>query len=201
MKLKSDEGLQFYLDNRTKFTHEAIEAAIAEMQKRGHHFTNEELENFQQENKLKQTVKEKEYNNFFGNYWKKNVVKDKNAPLYYSEKAIYIFTILFSVLFGSVILAINFRDSKSKKGIWEVLAFGICYTGLQIWFLSMIQRSNTGLSFLFSTCGAMLLNHFFWKKYIGESTKYRTKPIWIPLIFALLISICFLLLYLHYGII
>jgi hypothetical protein len=186
MTNKSDEGLQEYLDNRTKFTPEAVEAAIAEMQKRGRVFADEELANVRQDLQAKRVETEKEDKEIFGNQWKKNVVTDENAPEYYSERAIYMFSAFFSVIFGSVLLALNCRHTDEKKGVWEVIAFGVVYTGLQLWLLSMIPR-NTGLTLVFSMGGALIMNHFFWKKYIGKDTKYRTKPIWKPLIIGLII--------------
>ncbi len=115
---------------------------------------------------------------------------DENAPLYYSERAIYMFSVFFSVIFGAVLLAINFRNTDEKKGVWEVITFGLVYTGL--WLLSVMPR-NTGITLAFSMGVALLINHFFWKKYIGKYTKYRTKPIWEPRIIGLIIFIPLLL--------
>lgn len=39
MSNKTDEGLQSYLDNRAKFTTEAIEAAVSELINRGRVFS------------------------------------------------------------------------------------------------------------------------------------------------------------------
>ncbi|MXV53363.1 hypothetical protein GS399_20590 [Pedobacter sp. HMF7647] len=198
MTNKSDEGLQEYLDNRTKFIPEAVEAAINEMQKRGRIFSDEELAIYRKEFQAKKEATEKEEKKLVGNQWKKNVVTDISAPAYYSESAIYMFSVFFSVLFGAVLLAINFRSTETKKGVWEVIAFGIFYTGLQVWILSMIPR-NTGLTLVFSMGGALLLNFFFWKKYIGKDTKYRTKPIWKPLIIGVVIFTPLLLAAIYGG--
>jgi hypothetical protein len=198
MTNKSDDGLQGYLDNRTKFTPEAIEAAIAEMQKRGRVFTDEELADVRQDLQTKRVAIEKEEKEFFGSQWKKNVVTDENAPAYYSERAIYMFSAFFSVIFGAILLAINCRSTDEKKGVWEVIAFGVVYTGLQLWLLSMLPR-NTGLTLAFSMGGALLMNHFFWKKYIGKDTKYRTKQIWKPLIIGLVIFTPLLLAAIYGG--
>jgi hypothetical protein len=175
------------------------EAAIAEMQKRGRTFSDEELAKWRQEFQAKREAAEKEENEHFGNQWKKNVVTDENAPAYYSERAIYMFSAFFSVIFGAVLLAINCRSTETKKGVWEVIAFGVVYTGLQIWVLSMIPR-NTGLTVVCSMGGALLMNHFFWKKYIGKDTKYRTKPIWKPLIIGLIIFTPLLLAAIYGGV-
>lgn len=61
MSNKSDEGLQEYLDNRTRFTPDAIEAAIAEMQKRGRKFSDEELNTYQREIQQRRVLVEKEF--------------------------------------------------------------------------------------------------------------------------------------------
>ncbi len=198
MTNKSDDGLQEYIDNRTKYTREAVEAAIFELQKRGRIFSDEDQANFRNEFQARFEATEKEEKQFFGNTWNKNVVTDENAPAYYSEKAIYIFTAFFSVLFGAVLLAINCRSTVTKKGVWEAIAFGIVYTSLQLWILSMIPR-NTGLTFAFSMGGAFLMNNFFWRKYIGKDTKYRTKPIWKPLIAGIIIFFPLLLAAIYGG--
>ncbi len=197
MRNKSDDALQEYLDNRTKFTPEAVEAAISEMQKRGRIFSEQELANIREEFQAKRDTTEKEVNELFGNQWKKNIVTDESAPSYYSERVIYAFSAFFSVMFGAVLLAINCKNTETKKGVWEVLAFGFVYTVLQIWLLSMLPR-NTLLTFVFSIGGASLMNHLFWKKYIGKETKYRAKPIWKPLIIGL-IFFTLLLLALIFG--
>ncbi len=198
MTNKSDEGLQDYIHNWAKYTPEAVEAAIAEMQKRGRVFQDEELANFRKGFQAKQLEAQKQQNEILGNQWKKNVVIDENAPAYYSERAIYIFSVLFIVIFGAALLSINCRNTNTKKGVWEVLAFGVVYTALQLWILSMIPR-NTGLTLVFSIGGALLLNHFFWKKYIGSDTKYRTKPIWKPLIIGVVIFTPLLLAAIYGG--
>ena len=192
MSSKSDVGLQKYLDDRTKFTPEAVEAAIAEMQNRGRTFSDEELASLRQALDAKREAEDQEEKELFGNQWSKNVVTDENAPVYYSESAIYMFSAFFNVFFGAVLLAINFRSTGTKKGIWAVIVFGIVYTGLQFYMLSLVPR-NTLLVLLFNMGGGLLLNHFFWKKHIGRDTKYRAKPIWIPLIIGIIIFVPILL--------
>jgi hypothetical protein len=198
MTSKSDEGLQAYLDNRTKYTSDAVEAAISEMQKRGRTFSEEELSNLRQAFQTKRRATENDENEDFGFQWKKNVVSDEYAPEYYSERAIYMFSVFFGVIYGAVLLALNCRTTDTKKGVWEVIAFGVVYTGLQLWLLSMIPR-NTVLTFASNMGGALLLNYFFWRKNIGKDTKYRVKPIWKPLIIGILIYTPFFLAAIYGG--
>jgi len=181
---KSNEDLQKYLDNCITYTPEAVEYAIAEMQKRGRIFSDDELIGIRQEMQLKSLPLEAENKEVWGR--NKNVVTDENAPSYYSEKAIYCFGTAFGVLFGSVLLAINVNNTETKKGIWPVIGFGILFTGFQIWILSFVPQNSLSTT-VCSMIGTLLMNYMFWGKYIGKDTKYRTKPIWKPLIIGLVI--------------
>ncbi len=190
MTTKSEEGLQEYIDNRQKYNPQAVFAAIEEFKKRGRVFLDNEIETIKsdllkQQEISKQRIADSEPS---PTKWKKNVVDDVNAPQYYSEKAIYIFSILFSVLFGSILMTINLSKAKKKNAAISVFLFGIIFTGIQIWLLSLIPR-NSGLTLITNVGGASIINYYFWKNYIGTDTKYRARPIWIPLLIALCITI------------
>lgn len=200
MTTKSNEELEEYIKNRQKYQPMAIYAVIDELKQRGRNFSDEEftqiandIEKQQEINKQKMAESEKGLNKM-----NKNVVDDPSAPAYYSERAIYTFSLLFGVLFGSVLMAINLSRTENKNKSWTVLLFGIFYTGLQGWGLSYISR-NMLLTICTSAVGALILSRLFFKEYIGEDTKYRAKPIWIPLIIALVITIPLLYSVFVYG--
>jgi len=198
MSSKSDEGLQHYIDNRSKFTPEAVEAAIAEMQNRGRTFSDEELNLFRNEfaSKKEAALNDMEMS-WRGSNWKKNVVEDESAPAYYSEKAIYMFSVIFSMIFGAILSAINFSKLDNKHAVMEVIGFGVGYTALEFWILSQLERTS-GLTLVFNIGGALLLR-FFWYKHIGKDTKYRAKPIWVPLIIAIAVTAMVLLTIIYGG--
>lgn len=196
MSKMSDYELNGYIENRKNYTKEAVESAILELNNRGRKFSDEETsEILKQFNKKKIETTQHDEANLFDSSggWKKNVVTDKDAPEFYSEKAIYLFSIIFSIIFGSVLMAINLRKTKSKKGVFEVLGFGILFFIIQVYILSMFPR-NTIFTLMFSMAGALILNYFFWKKYIGQDTKYRAKPIWIPLIIGIVLLTAYIFL-------
>lgn len=199
MSNKSDDALQEYLDNRTRYVTDAVEAAIAEMQKRGRTFSDGELATIRQESQAKREAAEKGEKEFWswGNKWKKNVVEDESAPEYYSERAIYMFSVIFTMIFGAVLSAINFSKKEDKKGVMEVIGFGVGYTSLGVWILSQIPR-NSGLTLAFNIGGALILQQF-WKKHIGKDTKYRAKPIWKPLIISIVITVLFIIAIIYSG--
>lgn len=199
MTTKSDEGLQEYIDNRQKFAPLAIYAAIDELKKRGRTFSDEEFTQIVNDIEKQQEIsRQRVAESDGGNKWDKNVVDDINAPQFYSEKAIWLFSVLFSVFFGSILLAINVNKTEKKNSSWTVAGFGLLYTVLQMWGLSYMPN-NTALTFAVSACGAYILNSWGWKSFIGKETKYRKKPIWIPLIIALIIFIPLLYLIIVFG--
>ncbi len=115
---------------------------------------------------------------------KKQVTKDINAPEYYSKTAIYGFSVFFSTLAGVILLAINIKKSGSKKGIIPIVIFGVVYMAL-VTILGLKIHAPSGFAILAGGVGALLLNEYFWKKYIGQE-QYRKRSIWAPLIICLL---------------
>jgi hypothetical protein len=123
---------------------------------------------------------------FFNTKWKINIVNDHDAPLLFSRLTIYIFSCLFSVIFGGILMAINLKRIGKKDKIWVVLLYSFAYTLLMYLVLSQFQR-NTMLTIIGSMIGSFALYNYFWEKYIGSDTKYRPNRIWIPLIIAIVI--------------
>jgi len=189
MASKSDEGLQAYIDNRQKFNPDAVYAAIEELKIRGRVFSENELNLIQSDIENQQEISKQRVaaSDEPSTKWDENVVVDPNEIELFSQKAIYGFTIFFGVFFGSILLSSNLKKVDKKNYIYLVVIFGILFTVLQLWILSYIPR-NTGLTMITSGAGAFALNKYFWKKYIGEETKYRAKAIWTPLIIGLLIA-------------
>ena len=196
MANKSDEGLMTYFDKIDIYTEEAVVAAMRELQKRGKQFSEQDLENVKsklEEKKKAKIITDKKPTT---NSWTKNVVTDENAPAYYSHRAIWAFSTLFTVIFGAVLLSSNLKDKGNAR--WAVLGFGVGYTALAIFLLSFLP-STTGFTIAVNGIGAWIMTQFFWNKYLGEDTKYRTKPIWKPLVISVIITIPFLLAIIYGG--
>ena len=189
MSKMSDYEVNGYIENRKNYTQEAVESAILELKNRGREFSEEETSEILKQFNKKKVENRESYASDSG--WKKNVVIDKDAPEFYSEKAIYLFSVIFSIIFGSILMAINLSKTENKKGVFEVLGFGVLFFTLQVYLLSMIAIS-TMFTFVFSSVGALILNYYFWRKYIGAGTKYRAKSIWVPLIIGIVILMFFM---------
>lgn len=113
---------------------------------------------------------------------------DKIYPQLYSINVIYIFSILFSVLFGSIMLAINLKEVNKRKKIFPVIAFSIIYIALSIYILEKFNFGY-GQSTIVNILGSLILNEVFWKYYIGKEIVYRKKD-WVkPLLLGIMIIV------------
>lgn len=176
---KSDRELIFYINNLDKHTEDAVRIALEILKSRKVVLPDdidETIDKHFEQNKAKPKT----------DLWNKNVTTDSEAPEFFSQNAIYIFSVLFSVLFGSVMLAYNLR--KVKKPFWWAILFGLAYSFIAVYFLEKYNGSLP-MTFIANGLGAVVLYQLFWNHWIGKQTKYRAKSIWIPLIIALIIFI------------
>jgi hypothetical protein len=189
MNGKSEEGLTDYLNNFNRYTPEAITAAVDELKRRGRNFSDGELEEIDAKIQKRTKAESEEETLFASDSWKKNVVTDPSAPMLYSKGAIRAFSLLFSTIFGAVLLSSNVSDPRRK---WIVVGFGIIYTTSTIIIVNLMP-SNTFWVFLLNAAGGLGLTTTFWDKYLGKEVTYRAKPIWKPLLISIVIIIPFVL--------
>jgi len=114
-----------------------------------------------------------------------NAVDDPQAPAYYSQRSIMIFSVVFSVIFGAALLIFNLKENKPK---WLVALYAILYTVFMLSVLSNFER-NTGITLAANALGAYFLITVFWNKYVGRATLYRKKSITKPLIISIIITV------------
>ncbi len=187
MASRSDQELDNYLVNPHKFTPEAITAAIAELELRGRKFSENELTPVNEVIKQKLEKRAEEEKREVVSLGKQYEV-NAEGPEYYSNRAIYFFSIFFSVIFGAILLAVNIWDNKSAR--WNVIGFGILYTAAAVSVMSQFEITSVW-SVVINAIGGSILTTFFWNKYLGRTVKYKSKPIWKPLLISVLISIPF----------
>lgn len=167
LEKNSDKELIKIIKERTTEPEEKVLAAFAELDKRGTDTT---------EVSKKQDLNPDE---------SKEV---EELPVLYSEKVIYTFSILFSVLFGGILFANNLKTVGNKKGALPVIIFSVLYTGLSIYLLNLIN-TNSSATLIINMIGALIINNLFWNKYIGKGKLYHKKSYKKPLIIALAIFI------------
>ncbi len=185
IRSKSEYELMDYMNNSDKYSSEAIKEAVDELRKRGKNFTDEESIDIKSKIE-KQVENENEEGAWNTKSWKRNIVTDLNAPLLYSKGAVGFFSLIFSPIFGAVLLSSNIQG-KNKK--WVVTGYGIAWTGIVIVFANIVPMKNQNLVLLFNLGGSLGLTTTFWDKCVGKEIKYRAKPIWKPLIISIIIII------------
>jgi hypothetical protein len=185
MSEKSQEGLMDYLNNSNKYTSEAIAAAADELKRRGRIFSEEELKDIGVRIKTNAHAEQDQDGLFTSNSWKTQVVTDPTAPLLYSKGAIRAFSLVFSPIFGAVLLSYNVQRREKK---WIVIAFGAVYTIMSGAIVNLIPP-NTFYVLLLNIGGGLALTTTFWNMYVGRETIYRARSFWKPLIISIIITI------------
>ena len=111
-------------------------------------------------------------------------------PELYSKRVIYIFSVIFSTIFGTVLLMSNLKQVKDNKARWEVLAFGVIFTvGSAITLTTVELQTNLGIPL--NILGAVILNEFFWNRSLGKDAEFEKKSWHKPAIISALITLPF----------
>ena len=170
----SDFELEKYIKPESKFVPEAIEFAYDILKQRGRIFTDSETEQIQNLVKTKKN-NEPKFEEVKNNGWDKNFTEDENAIELYTNKLIWIFSVFFGVIFGTVLQVYNFYKLRNNKAAILTLIFGIAFSILQFTLMSYIGNIEYGrfsIKFLLSGIGAIGL--FFIRENLFK-IKYNIK--------------------------
>lgn len=184
---KSDNELKRIINDKETYLEQARIAAIEILKKRqGLTETLKNAENEIKENQIDRTKQEIKSQPPFkkATY----ITDDPSAPKLYTKKLIYIFSVIFSPLFGSILMMRNFKETGHNIAKFQVLAFGILYTSVIAWGLLSLE-TKYNLSFGFNIIGAGILSEFFWNKKLGKEIKHRKRSWIIPTIIGVIITV------------
>lgn len=191
MSKKSNEELETIFDEKSKYTEEAVQAVIWELENRSLIEKTEIL--YQDPEKVVQVTKV----TFTKETQEKNEspFEELVLPVLYSQKAIQGFTIFFTTIFGAVLLMRNLKEMNKPKAAIQVLVFGIVYTLFSIILLNYLPKMFF-ITLIFNLIGYAVLSEFFWNKNLGKELAYNKKKIWKPLFISTLIL--FLVVFLQF---
>jgi hypothetical protein len=192
MSVKSNTELENIFENKSDYTDEAVQAVIWELENRN---LIEKTDISYLETQINtdiaetSTPKEDLENN-------ESPFEELILPILYSKKAIQGFSILFSTIFGVVLLMSNLKAMNKPKARVEVLVFGIAYSIFTVILLNYLPKMFF-ITLLFNIFGYAVLTEYYWNRNLGKSLQYRKKEIWKPLIIS--ISIIVLLIFLQFS--
>lgn len=116
-------------------------------------------------------------------------------PQLYSKRVITTFSLIFSTIFGAAILMSNLKKRGENKGRIQVLIFSLIYTAGIIFTVNSLSSSKYTIPL--NILGAILLNEYFWNRYLGKNIKFEKKS-WIkPAIISVTVTIPFILALLY----
>jgi len=188
---RSTEELIERVENRQKYMPETTETSVAELQHRKHEFTDEELKVIGEDVQAQRENAVVVIGNLtmFNDDYKNVIVEDPDAPLMYSRRVIYFFSVFGGALIGSILVAMNIaKMGKRNEALYTVL-FGVVFTViLYVVGLRIGAVSSTLYRIAFGLIAAYCLDYFFWKRFIGYSTFYRARSFWAPLIIVFIIA-------------
>jgi len=159
---------------------EARMAAMLELRSRGEEVSDEaynELEDLLEKNE--QVKKEQE----------KNTISAE-LPEYYSPAAILGFSI-FSIIFGGLLMYANLRKAGKKLEAIIAILISLGFTLLNN-LIAYSYGINQWIVILVNVSGALILIEYLWKRYLGNTIKFKRRSLVIPIsILVLLSSILF----------
>ncbi|WP_339659020.1 hypothetical protein [uncultured Polaribacter sp.] len=183
MSKKSNQELEEIYEEKSKYTEEAVQAVIWELENRN--LIEKSVELYKDPEKVIEEINTSVLKETLDS--NQSPFEELVLPELYSKRAIQNFTIFFTTIFGAVLLMRNLKEMNKPKERFQVLVFGVGYTLLSIFLLNYLPKIFF-ITLLFNVVGYAILIEFFWNKNLGRDLEYKKKKVWKPLIISILIT-------------
>jgi hypothetical protein len=177
-----EDKLREYIQKSEQFHDEAVLAAIWELAGRRKLLKDEQKLETEIAKRITSPAKV-----LPGIYESEDIVIKVTQPSLYSIRSIQIFSVLFSVLAGGILMAINFNRTSKKQEALKVLGFSLVYTVFSMLIFALLGTQSPILSVVLNLLGAFLIDELFWKRVLGKEFRFDKQQVWTALIIALLI--------------
>jgi hypothetical protein len=112
---------------------------------------------------------------------------EQSKPKLYSRELIFVFTLIFSVLFGAILYVYNLRAVGKQHRAISVTVVAVFYYGISEWLISHIPLLPFLPTLLINLLAGIILIEPAWKQQIGMISYQKKSPLY-PLLFAILIA-------------
>lgn len=189
IKKMTDKELENYLKPDNTFVPDAVQYAYEVLKERGRIFSDKDTEEIRNIIDKKRKTETVQLNGF-----DKYLTKDENAIELYTGMVIWLFSVFFGIIYGTVLQVLNFVKLKNTKAAFISSIFGITFLIFQLYITKFIQEnylginnSHWGLTFLISGIGASGL--FYIRDYVFlQKIAYRPKSFVAPLVISIIIN-------------
>jgi len=152
IKRLPEEKLREYILNPEGYHDEAILAAIWELEKRRPMQSDEQ----ELEKEITSRIGSTE-TSVISESTIKAAFSQEQLPSLYSIRAIQVFSVLFSVFAGGILMAINFNRPANKTEVYKVIGFSLSYSILATLVFTIIGTQSPLLSIALN-CSALSCN-------------------------------------------
>ena len=214
MSRKTVAELREYVEQRYQYREEAVLAALAELERRGLPEPNAEalmaeLRLGQEQTERRDAVVRAEADEQaqarrISRGEASPEAAEATGPKLFSLGAITIFSVLFSMIAGGVMLVLNLRALKQSRAALLVVAFVVAYVFgggyLVMWLKGHYGEQVNWLGSFFNLPAILVYNLFFWPRYIGRQP-YRSRSWVAPLLICglVMLGLYYLILKLNGG--
>ncbi|RSK31151.1 hypothetical protein [Hymenobacter metallilatus] len=212
MGRKTEAELRDYVLNRYQYREEAVLAALDELALRGIPEPGAatlvaELQLSKQETDRRELAEreleaEKEQARRIARGEVGPEIQQKAGPALYSPGTITIFSVLFSMVAGGVLLALNLRALRRTGPALLVVAFMLAYLAATHYTLAWLQQAYGNeyvwLGSVFNIVAIVIYNLVFWPRYIGLQA-YQSRSWGSALLICGLITLVYLAWALRFG--
>ncbi|MBF9223746.1 hypothetical protein [Hymenobacter ruricola] len=187
MLLKTDAALREYVTGHVQYREAAVLAALDELRRRGQPAPEEAelrpgLEAAAAEQRLRDEAAEAERRQLSA------AAADPDAaagPALYSPAAIVLFSLLFTMIMGGVLLGMNLYRLGQKRAALGLAVFVLAYVFVGSKLLEPLMLS-LGMSpllggVLFNIPAALLYGLWVWPRYVG-GISYRSRSVLVPVL-------------------
>ncbi len=198
---KTDDELNYCIENRENYLPESVLEAMAELQSRGTEFSEEEIRVIEEDMQARTDMAMNSnmgYGGLFNDGYKNCLVEDPDAYSFYSKRVIKGFTFFFGVFFGSVLMAINLAKTKNQTGVLLVLLFGTALTVIEV-VIGQYAHQGSSINILFALVNTAAMEFLIWNRFIGKAALYSARSYRVPFVLGLVLTLIVLVIIIRTG--
>lgn len=193
MALKPDAALREYVAGHAQYREEAVLAALDELRRRGQPALEDAALRPQLEDAVQQQVAARPVP---VSSPADVPLPEAEQPVLYAPGVIVLFSVLFTILSGAVLLAANLRRLKHPKAAWGLAAFVTAYFIGEVVLVNVLMKHNTLNPLLLSLLNLPAILAYvlwFWPRYVGTN-QFQSRSWLVPLLICFIIVMALQLL-------